>query len=140
MVEQQKSWEYGSTNLPGNWKCSSDGIKLKDGNKAVAQNSYDQLPEHGLLVLRHRKTGDVGFLHFHDLVQVESDPLLKTIHVNFQMQMMSQIKVHSTDIANKVTCRWTITPAISFSCGDNTAAYGVSFGPKYPPFLDVDVG
>ena len=52
---------------------------------------------------------------------------------------MSQFKFHSTDIANKVTCRCTITPAISFSCGDNTAAYGVSFGPKYPPFLDVYV-
>ena len=39
VVEQQKSWEYGSTNLPGNWKCSSYGIKLKDGNKAAAQNS-----------------------------------------------------------------------------------------------------
>ena len=39
VVEQQKSWEYGSTNLPGNWKCSSARIKLKDGNKAAAQNS-----------------------------------------------------------------------------------------------------
>ena len=32
VVEQQKSWEYGSTNLPGKWNCSSAGIKLKDGN------------------------------------------------------------------------------------------------------------
>ena len=79
-------------------------IEFKDGKKRTNKHkrviSNRPLQEHDSLILRHGKTRDVGFLHFHDLMQVVSDPLLqKSI---FAFPNISMI-IYSTDIANKVT-------------------------------------
>ena len=47
-------------------------IKSKDG-KQRAETKWL------LLILRDGETGNVGFLHFHDLVQVVSDSLLQKV-------------------------------------------------------------
>ena len=96
-------------------------IKFKDRKRRTKTKG-------SLLILRHRETGNVGFFHFHDLVEVVADSLL---HKNQKVVLNSLLKkVKWKYFKDNVTCKWTITPAICFSCADKTAAYGVSFGPK----------